>query len=418
MSKKSVCIVIGGHITSCPRMMKMAVALAEAGYGVSIVNPIYVERVYEADLRFLADTRWRGAPVKMVRRFQPWTYYRTGVRLRLARRRLQQADLKAQSLVALGRGYTRAFDDLLRNALAQPADLYLGGTAGGLAVAARAAELRGVPYALDLEDFHSAEQDPSPEADLSHALIAEIERRILPRAQFLTVGSQPMGETYAARYGVQCHPINNVFALPATPPQFTLGPAGRLQLVWLSQTLGPGRGIEAAIEALGRARIQAMLTVRGNPTPGYVEELVALAMRVAPELRLEHARPDMTKTVVELCRGNDVGLALEQAHILNRNICLCNKPFTYMLAGLAVAFTDTAGQRELARDLGAGALLFKIGDIEAQAAGFRHWAENSTALLAAKQAAWNAAVRRWHWEHPEERGQALALVRRALGETT
>ena len=399
-------------------MMKLAAALAEAGYGVSIINPIYVERVYEADLRFLADPRLRSAPVKMVRRFQPWTYYRTGVRLRLARRLLMRGDLAGRSLVSLGRGYTRAFDELLKRALAQPADLYLGGTAGGLAVAARAAELRGVPYALDLEDFHSAEQDPSPEADLSHAIIAEIERRILPQARFLTVGSQAMGETYAARYGVSCQPINNVFALPETPPPFTLDPAGRLRLVWLSQTLGPGRGIEAAIAALGRAQIQAMLTVRGNPTPGYVEELVALATRVAPQLRMEHARPDMTRTVVELCRGNDVGLALEQAHILNRDICLCNKPFTYMLAGLAVAFTDTAGQRQLARDLGEGAVLFKIDDIEAQAAGFRHWAENPAALLAAKQAAWNAAARRWHWEHPEERGKALALVRRALGENT
>ena len=418
MSKKSVCIVIGGHITCCPRMMKMAVALAEAGYRVSIVSPICVEGVYEADLRFLADPRWLGTPVKMVHRFQPWTYYRTGLRMKLARRLLRRGDLGRRSLASLGRGYTRAFDELLKRALAQPADLYLGGTAGGLVVAARAAELRGVPFALDLEDFHSAEQDPSPQADMSHAIIAEIERRVLPRARFLTVGSQAMGETYTATYGVECQTINNVFTLPDTTPQFAPGPAGRLKLVWLSQTLGPGRGIEAAIEALGRARIQAMLTVRGNPTPGYVEELIALAARVAPQLRMEHARPDMTKTVVELCRGNDVGLALEQAHILNRDICLCNKPFTYMLAGLAVAFTDTAGQRQLARDLGEGALLFKIGDIEAQAAGFRHWAENPAALLAAKQAAWNAATRRWHWEHPEERGKALALVRQALGETT
>ena len=42
--------------------------------------------------------------------------------------------------------------------------------------------------------------------------------RILPQARFLTVGSQAMGETYAARYGVSCQPINNVFALPETPP--------------------------------------------------------------------------------------------------------------------------------------------------------------------------------------------------------
>ena len=79
---------------------------------------------------------------------------------------------------------------------------------------------------------------------------------------------------------------------------------------------------------------------------------------------------------------------------------------------------DTIGQRTLARDIGRDALLFKPGDIDLFAHGLRHSAENPAALLAAKQAAWNAAARRWHWEHPEERGKALALVRRALGENT
>ena len=63
-NQKSVCIVISGHITCCPRMMKMAVALSEAGYAVTIVSPIYVASVQEADRRFLADPRWRGVPVE------------------------------------------------------------------------------------------------------------------------------------------------------------------------------------------------------------------------------------------------------------------------------------------------------------------------------------------------------------------
>jgi hypothetical protein len=35
-------------------------------------------------------------------------------------------------------------------------------------------------------------------------------------------------------------------------------------------------------------------------------------------------------------------------------------------------------------------------------------------LECAKRAAWDAARRRWHWEHPLERGRLQELVRRAL----
>lgn len=107
----------------------------------------------------------------------------------------------------------------------------------------------------------------------------------------------------------------------------------------------------------------------------------------------------------------DVGLSVEPGFSRNNELALSNKSFAYLVAGLAVAFTNTPGQRELADDIGAGALTFASQDTAAQAAGFRHWAQNPTGLLAARQAAWAAAQRRWHWEHPQERDKALALVR-------
>jgi len=411
---RSVCIVIGGHITCCPRMMKMAVALAETGHAVSIVNPIYGPNMFEPELRFLRDARWRSAPVKMVRRLHPWTYYRTGGRLKLARAVLRRGNLGNFSLAALGRGYTRAFDELLAHALAQPADLYLGGTAGGLAVAARAAELRGVPFALDLEDFHSAEQEPGPEADLSHAVIAEIERRLLPRAAFLTGGSGPICQAYFDTYRVRVETINNTFHQPQEPPAFAANPAGRLRLFWFSQVIGLQRGLEGAVQAIGLAGVPGELHLLGHDPMTSLKQLTALADQCAPRLTVVHHLPVRPDAIVELGRQFDVGLSLEPGFSKNNEIALSNKSFTYLQAGLAVAFTDTLGQRPLAHDIGPEALLFKPGDTEAFAAGLRRWAQQPDALLAAKRAAWAAAARRWHWEHPEERGKALKLVEQVL----
>jgi glycosyltransferase involved in cell wall biosynthesis len=100
--------------------------------------------------------------------------------------------------------------------------------------------------------------------------------------------------------------------------------------------------------------------------------------------------------------------------VRNRQLCLTNKAFTYILAGLAVAISDTPGQHDLAIDLGDGAALVPTGDPRALAAAFARWSADPAALDRAKRTAWRAAVRRWHWEHSDERGRLLACVRQAL----
>jgi glycosyltransferase involved in cell wall biosynthesis len=131
---------------------------------------------------------------------------------------------------------------------------------------------------------------------------------------------------------------------------------------------------------------------------------------------LEAHPPLPPDQMVASCRGFDVGLSLEQPEEQHRALCLTNKALTYPLAGLAVALTDTPGQRDLGRDLGDGALVAPPGDVAALAAGLRLWAAEPARLAHAKAAAREAAERRWHWEHPRERGALLDAVARAVGE--
>ena len=98
----------------------------------------------------------------------------------------------------------------------------------------------------------------------------------------------------------------------------------------------------------------------------------------------------------------------------NRQLCLTNKAFTYILAGMAVAVTDTPGQHALGVDLGRAAALVPAGNIDALAAAFARWASDPAELDCAKRTAWNAATRRWHWEHALEHGALSRLVREAL----
>lgn len=399
-------------------MVKLASALVEEGCRVSIVSPIYSETMVPLDLEYLQSPGIRGTPFIFARARHPLRYLWTGFRLQLARQQAARDSLPKLSLNELGRATTRAFPELLDLALSHSADMYYGGTALGLSVAAEAARLRGVPFALDLEDFHTGELDASSHSDQTRRLMGEIEHRLLPKAAVLTVASDAIRAEYERTYDVRASTINNVFPLPDRVPDISLARDGRLRLLWVSQVIGPDRGIEAAVNAMAEADVRGTLTLIGNSVDGYASTIQALASARAPKLDVIHIPPSYQAQkkdhIIDLCRGYDVGLTLEQAGVLNRALCLCNKPFSYLPAGAAVAFTDTPGQRPLAEALGQAALLFRIGDNAAFAAGLRAWSQQPSMLLAAKTAAWEAARSRWHWEHPEERGRALALVQQAL----
>jgi hypothetical protein len=141
-----------------------------------------------------------------------------------------------------------------------------------------------------------------------------------------------------------------------------------------------------------------------------VNALLALAQQSAPSLTLTIMGPAAPDDMVDLCRVHDVGIAIENPKRRNQDLALSNKALTYILAGLAVAMNDTAGQRELGVDLAEGALMCPCGEIDFLARGLKAWSENPEKLERAKAAAWKAAKLRWHWEHPEERGKLLSAI--------
>jgi len=411
-----VSIVTAGHLSTCPRMLKAADALAAAGYRVRMVSVQHTEWATAADddVRRARRDAWPWTVVSYDRRRARPAYLRSGVRTRATQALVAAVGPGRSALSLAARAHSRAHPELIRATLAVDADLIYGGTTGALAAVAEAGRRSGTPYALDLEDFHSAERDDGPAGRRANALAERIERAVLPGAAFLTAASPAIAAAYADKYGVHPIPIHNVFPLPARAPDLAPSPGDGLRLYWFSQTIGPGRGLEDAVRAMGLGEIPGALHLRGRAVPGYLERLIRLAQEAAPRLEIVHHAPAPPDAMVELCAGYDVGLTLEQALVLNRALCLNNKALTYILAGLAVAISDTSGQRPLGRALGEAAVLYRPGDVPALAAGLKRWAADKALLARAKALAWEAAGRRWHWEHPEERGALLRAVAAAL----
>jgi len=393
-------------------MLKAADALSSAGYRARMVSTRHMPwaTTTDCDVRGPRAAAWDWATVDYSRRRSNGTYFWSGARFRGMRAAARAIGAAKCPMPIAVRAYARVHPELVKAAMAEPVDLYYGGTTGALAAVAEAAGRTRVPYALDLEDFHTDEQDGGPSARLDHSLAARIEAKILRAAAFLTASSGAISAAYTEKYDVRPITIHNAFPFPSRVPDFGRRLRDGLRLYWFSQTIGPGRGLEDALHGMGIAGIPGELHLRGRLDPQYGGRLLGLARAAAPNVRIVFHDPASPDSMVELCRTYDVGLALEPGRTSNNAWALSNKVFTYVLAGLAVAITDTPGQREFAATLGAGALLYAPGDVTALAAGFKRWATDARALRTAKETAWNVARQRWHWDHPAHREALLAAV--------
>ena len=86
-----------------------------------------------------------------------------------------------------------------------------------------------------------------------------------------------------------------------------------------------------------------------------------------------------------------------------------------MLVGLALALTRTPGQQELEQHLRGNAIVYSPRDTLDFVEQILRWHRDRGLLVRAKQAAWEAANRCWHWDHPLEKRRLLRAVARVTG---
>jgi hypothetical protein len=406
MSVRRVTVVTAGHLATCPRMLKAADAFHGAGYAVRVISTASTPWAIPADRELHASRRWRWEVIDVRRRATlPWLW--NGVRARAAEQ-LARALETMTPFAIVQAAYARFHHDLVRAILRERQDFIYGGTTGAIGAVAEASRRSGTACGVDFEDFHCGEQAPGAYGSLHNRLARQIMTACAAQASFVTAGSAAIADACREELNIAAIPVHNVFSLPAraVTPVHT----GPLRLYWFSQTIGPGRGLDDVVTAVGRADKPCELHLRGVAAMEYVSELEKHAQRNAPALRLHVHPPSSPERMVEDCREFDVGIAAEDVKVPNRALALSNKALTYPLAPLAIALTSTRGQQPLARDLHGHAVTYAPGDTRALAEGLSEWMSDRHRLQEAKDAAWEAARSRWHWEHPLERDALLAAV--------
>ncbi len=405
---RHICLVTPGHLSTNPRLVKEADALSAAGYEVSIVAARFIPWADAADSEFTVRP-WR---VKKVA-FGPLAGRPSYIAQSLMRR-LYHLAWKGLGLWA-DRAFHPVVPALTRAACSTQADLYIAHNLAALPAAYHAAKKHGAKLGFDAEDFHSGEMNDTPENAHRLRLTREIEQHYLPRCNYLTAASPGIATAYAAACRVPLPTvILNVFPLagaPVAPSDHGLAQPSP-SLYWFSQTIGPDRGLETVVEAIARSQSRPCLFLRGNPSLGYQQALTELAEQLGAGDRLRFLAPAQPGEMVSLAAEYDLGLATEVSTTVNRDICLTNKLFTYLLAGLPTLASATAAQYELAADLPDAVFVYPQQDARVLAEKMDELLLSPFRLASARRAAWQRGHRQFNWDL--EKCTFLKLIESAL----
>jgi glycosyltransferase involved in cell wall biosynthesis len=396
LTKAKICLITPGHLATNPRLVKEVSTLIEMGHQVHLVFTQYIDKLKAEDHKIIE--KYAGLTYNVL----DWCgtnnlSYLLKIRSGLLQK-LSKKLLKVQSKTVLKNlAINRHFFWQLKKAVASKADLYIAHNLGALPVALYAAKKNNAKCGFDAEDFHRFElSDDKLNEDVQ--LKISIEEKYLPLTSYLTAASPLIAEAYQQLFNRQVTSILNVFPhadIPIKAPS-----AQNLRLCWFSQTIGPNRGLETMIAAIGKLGSKSVeLNLLGECSEEYKLELIKLAnlADLGSDQLIFHATisPD---DLIKFAAQFDIGLASEPGFSTNNNIALSNKIFTYLQARLAILASDTMAQASLIGQHPTLGVLYTKNDPQSLALHLSSFLDTERLFKAKKNSAELAETFNWEKE--------------------
>ncbi|MDX1973078.1 MAG: glycosyl transferase family 1 [Candidatus Sumerlaeia bacterium] len=344
-------ILIPQHLCMCPRPQKEAMVLQSLGHEVVIRGVSVDEAKHERDMEIAQrlNLSWEFTDLR----------HNRGLRL-LHRKGTQWLAQKGWRYLShftpelLGYGIRQT----LQKSMESKADLTIAHGEPSLWVACELLKM-GKRVGLDLEDWHSEDLLPSARVTRPITVLSKLEHTLLQQGRYRVTTSNAMAQELERTHGVSVprvvynsFPLDFYGAKESVPSKFST--SDKLRLVWFSQVIGPGRGLEELSVALQRLsdseRSQICCTLIGERKNCYEAWFQEHVFPLGDTFKIQP--PVEPWNLGEKLQRHDVGLALETNTIRNRDLTITNKVFQYLEAGLHVIATPTRGQREVFEYLG------------------------------------------------------------------
>jgi hypothetical protein len=339
-------------------VVKEANTLATAGFKVTILTTFTSKELLEEDLK-LIDTslmEYRGIINLIPGQSSKWYQLRQRILRRIACEVIEK--LKCENILALGHDYRANLNAAVR----EQADLYICHQEMSTVIGHDLIK-RGFKVAFDFEDWYSHDLLPEANQRRPIKLLEKYEKYALQKSVLSYTTSNCMAAALATFAGVVPPSVlYNVF--PLAERNLLDGKIkdrknrSRASLYWHSQTIGPGRGLEFFVKSLHQVDIPIELHLRGNCSEDFKNQLSSFfPSEKGHELFFHQLVPH--KELLSRVAEHDIGLATEDHFPESRNLTITNKIFQYLLGGIAVIASDTAGQKELAATAANAVLLYE-----------------------------------------------------------
>jgi glycosyltransferase involved in cell wall biosynthesis len=396
---KRICIVTTRNISYNPRVVKEADAFSGRGYDVTVVTLNIHNGQYKFDEELMRSRKWILKTVNFRKEVKEeklyWLYLS-----------LQQKMYSVLSRISFGFGFAeraalKGYGALARLAVKQKADFYIAHHAEALGIACTAAKKNKVKFGFDAEDFHTG-MNESKKPSENDELLNYIESKYLPHCAYFTAASKGIGEAYAGKYKVpEKNIILNVF--PKEEVDRSDGYRTPVRFYWYSQVIGPNRSLETLLEAAAMIKEPFEIHLRGSfQSTEYKKTLDLIIQSDGLKDKVFFHPPILSEQIIKDAARFDVGLALESDISMNRNICVTNKIFSYLMSGLAIVGTDTYGQKDIFVHFEEAVRICKKNNPADLADSMLYFILNPDKLQAARRAARRAAESRFNWEIESE----------------
>jgi glycosyltransferase involved in cell wall biosynthesis len=403
-----VCILTPGQIGSNPRVVKEAQALHDSGFQVTVIATRVLDLVEPRDQSLMRRIPWHLERIDL-RSIWRWRFNRAFQVV------CRQGHTLTGSTHLADLGHSAFTRSLTAAAVRTSADLYIAHYPAALPAAVAAARRHGGRYAYDAEDYHLGDWLDIADYDSERGLVRAIEGHYLKSCAFVTAASPGIADAYMETYKIKRpEVVLNVFPLIQAPSGPTLkgtvkpGPS----LYWFSQTIGPDRGLECAVRAIGLAGSRPHLYLRGTPVTGFLSHLEKIAAEADAKGRLHILPPDDPDNMEGLASRYDAGLSTENGKTKSRSVALTNKLFTYLLAGIPPIMSDTPEQRTLATETGMADQLYPIDNANDLADVIDRMLSDSVRLASARAVAYRLGREKYNWD--SQKAVLLTAVRDAL----
>jgi glycosyltransferase involved in cell wall biosynthesis len=401
-----ILLISSGQPSANPRLIKEALTYADAGYRVSVV---YCPLSQWADVHDLElfnrypSIKWICAGYHPVRNRFFYLFCRL-------RQKLYDFLFKVgfqHSFVAV-RSMGLFTQELQSTAERIKSDICIGHNLNALPAVIAAAEKSGVPAVFDFEDFHRGEDTQN---SLHWRKVKIVEDHYVPKLLYATSASSLIQYAYSELYpSLKIKTINNCFPLRYAQKEIKQVKSGVLKLFWFSQFVGKKRGLETVIEAIGLTGNRGVsLTLLGNCSENmrkYFEEVAH--SNGLNKSQLQILPPVAESDISQIAKEHNLGLACEVPHVLNRELCLTNKIFFYLLTGNAILFTDTKAQLSFFTDYPEIGSIYHHNDAKQLAFILSQYLQDPGKLEKQQASALMLGKQRFNWEIEQE--QLLQLI--------